>query len=162
MPTNLYGENDNFHAENSHVIPAMINRFHQAKLAGAKAVEIWGTGTPRREFLHVADMADACCFVMNLPREEYQRVTEDRLSHLNVGSGEDCTIAELASTIAEVVGFQGELTFDTSKPDGTPRKLLQVDKLRKLGWRPSIGLKEGLSKTYTWYLDNYADLRGLA
>lgn len=131
MPTNLYGENDNFHPQNSHVIPAMMRRFHQAKQADAKEVVVWGTGTPMREFLHVDDMAAACVHVMNLPKGDFDKAVPDAMcSHINVGTGVDCTIRELAETMAAVVGFKGELVFDTSKPDGTPRKLLAVERLK--------------------------------
>ncbi|CAG34752.1 probable GDP-L-fucose synthetase [Desulfotalea psychrophila LSv54] len=160
MPTNLYGMNDNFHPENSHVIPAMLRRFHEAKLAGAAEVVVWGTGTPMREFLHVDDMAAASVHVMNLDRDIYSQHTEPMLSHINVGTGLDCTIRELAETMAEVVGFAGALVFDSSKPDGTPRKLMDVSRLADLGWRAQISLREGLAETYAWFLsnqDNYRD-----
>lgn len=160
MPTNLYGENDNFHPENSHVIPAMMRRFHEATLAGDKNVVVWGTGKPMREFLHVDDMAAASVFVMNLNKIIYQEHTERMLSHINVGTGVDCTIRELAETMAEVVGFKGQLTFDSNKPDGTMRKLMNVDRLADLGWSYQLQLKEGLSKTYHWFLDNQGDFRG--
>jgi len=160
MPTNLYGENDNFHPENSHVIPAMMRRFHEATVAGDKEVVVWGTGKPMREFLHVDDMAAASVFVMNLNKITYQEHTEPMLSHINVGTGVDCTIRELAETMAKVVGFKGELTFDSNKPDGTMRKLMNVDRLADLGWSYQMPLKEGLSKTYQWFLDNPGDFRG--
>ena len=159
MPTNLYGPGDNFHPQNSHVVPAMMRRFHEAKLAGAPEVVVWGTGKAMREFLHVDDMAAASVFVMNLPLAEYQAHTSPMLSHINVGSGVDCTIRELALTMAEVVGFEGEVVFDTSKPDGTPRKLMAVDKLRSLGWTASIPLKAGLADSYRWFLANQDRLR---
>ena len=162
MPTNLYGENDNFHPENSHVIPAMMGRFHQAKLNNDKEVVVWGSGKPKREFLYVEDMASASIHVMNISIEQYQSAINSRLSHINIGTGVDCTIKELAETIAKVVGFSGELTFDTSKPDGTPRKLLNVDLLRNLGWSYSIGLNEGLSRTYQWFKNNHEQLKGQA
>ena len=152
MPTNLYGPGDNYHAENSHVIPALIRRFHEAKLAGAANVVIWGTGTPRREFLHVDDMAEASVFVMELPPEQYGAQVKPMLNFLNVGYGEDITIAELARLIADIVGYEGEITHDVSKPDGTPRKLMDSGKLRALGWRPRIGLEEGLRATYEAFL----------
>lgn len=158
MPTNLYGENDNFHPENSHVIPSLMRRFHEAKLANAPAVVVWGTGKPMREFLHVDDMAAASVYVMNVGIDVYQANTEPMLSHINVGTGEDCTIAEMALTMAEVVGFKGEVVFDATKPDGTPRKLMDVSKLASLGWKYSISLREGLVMTYAWFLahqDNY-------
>nr|WP_067286624.1 GDP-L-fucose synthase [Marinobacterium profundum] len=160
MPTNLYGTNDNFHPENSHVIPAMMRRFHEAKLAEASEVVIWGTGTPMREFLHVDDMAAASVHVMNLSAERYAEQTEPMLSHINVGTGIDCTIRELAETMARVVGFDGQLVFDTSKPDGTPRKLMDVSRLRALGWQASTSLEAGLASTYGWYLENIDSVRG--
>ncbi|MBR9867915.1 MAG: GDP-L-fucose synthase [Oceanospirillales bacterium] len=159
MPTNLYGENDNFHPENSHVIPALMRRFHEAKLAGDAEVVVWGTGKPMREFLHVDDMAAASVFVMNADKEIYAANTETMLSHLNVGTGEDCTIAEMALTMAEVVGFAGEVVFDATKPDGTPRKLMDVSKLNALGWKYSISLRDGLAKTYEWFLQHQGDYR---
>ena len=152
MPTNLYGIGDNFHPENSHVIPALIRRFHEAKVNDEAEVVVWGSGKPKREFLYVDDMASASVFVLNLDIETYQRNTEPMLSHINVGSGEDCSIAELAQTIKDVVGFSGKLKFDVSKPDGTPRKLMDVSRLKNLGWKYSISLKEGLKHTYSWYL----------
>lgn len=154
MPTNLYGQGDNFHPENSHVIPAMMRRFHEAKLAGSAEVVVWGSGKPMREFLHVDDMAAACVHVMNLDAVTYQAHTEPMLSHINVGTGVDCTIAELAQTLKRVVGFEGELVFDSSKPDGTPRKLMDVSRLRALGWQYSIELEQGLQDTYAWFLAN--------
>jgi len=152
MPTNLYGPGDNFHPENSHVIPALLRRFHEAVQAGAEQVEIWGSGTPMREFLHVGDMAAACVHVMELPEAVYREHTQPMLSHINVGTGVDCTIRELAETIARVTGFSGRLVFDTSKPDGAPRKLLDVSTLTALGWQASIGLEDGLKETYAWFL----------
>ncbi len=160
MPTNLYGPGDNFHPENSHVIPGLMRRFHEARLAGAPSVMVWGSGRPRREFLHVDDMAAACVHVMQLPREVYAAHTQPMLSHINVGTGEDCTIRELAQTIAEVVGYRGQIEFDATKPDGTPRKLLDVSRLAALGWRASISLKDGLRGTYAWFLSHAAELRG--
>lgn len=159
MPTNLYGENDNFHPENSHVIPAMMQRFHNAKVANDSAVVVWGTGTPKREFLHVDDMAKASIYVMNLVENEYQKQTQPMLSHINVGTGVDCSIAELATTMARVVGYEGEIVFDTSKPDGTPRKLLNVDRLRSLGWSATIELEQGLAQTYSWFQQNVLNIR---
>ena len=153
MPTNLYGPGDNFHPENSHVLPALIRRFHEAVQSGAEEVVIWGSGKPRREFLHVDDMAAACLFVLDLPKEIYNRETEPMLSHLNVGSGTDVTIRELAETVAQVTGFTGRLSFDTSKPDGVPRKLIDVSRLARLGWTASIGLEEGIEGTYRWFLE---------
>ena len=154
MPTNLYGPNDNFHPENSHVIPALMRRIHEAKINGDGSVTIWGTGKAKREFLHVDDMAAACVHVMQLSNKEYSEHTETMLSHINVGTGEDLSIRELAETIRDVVGYDGQLEFDTDKPDGTPRKLLDVSRLKDLGWEHQIGLKEGLASTYSWFLDN--------
>ena len=151
MPTNLYGPNDNFDLETSHVLPALIRRFHEAKLRGDPTVTVWGSGTPRREFLHVDDLADACRFVMGLPDEDYAAVTTPMQSHLNVGVGEDVSIRELAELIGQVVGYRGDIVLDASKPDGTPRKLLDVGKLRQLGWQARIGLREGIEDTYRWY-----------
>lgn len=160
MPTNLYGPNDNFHPENSHVVPALLRRFHEAKLANAPEVVIWGSGTPMREFLHVDDMAAACIHVMELDGEVYRQHTQPMLSHINVGTGIDCTISELAQTVAQVVGYKGELKFDPSKPDGAPRKLLDVSRLNALGWEAEIGLEEGLRDTYAWFLANQGRFRG--
>ncbi|BET24789.1 GDP-L-fucose synthase [Limnobacter thiooxidans] len=159
MPTNLYGENDNFHPENSHVIPAMMRRFHEAKVRGDSEVVVWGTGTPMREFLYVDDMAAASVHVLLLDDDTYQTNTQPMLSHINVGTGVDCTIRELAETMQRVVGFEGKLVFDTTKPDGTPRKLMNVDRLKKLGWEYSIDLETGLKKTYAWFLNNVEGLR---
>lgn len=161
MPTNLYGPNDNFHSQNSHVIPAMMRRLHMAKLANDSQVVIWGSGLPRREFLHVDDMAAASVHVMNLPLADYQAATEARCSHINVGTGLDCSIRELAEAMRKVVGFDGELIFDSSKPDGAPRKLLDVTRLDSLGWRSSIDLHTGLSATYAWFLKHESELRGV-
>jgi GDP-L-fucose synthase len=156
MPTNLYGPGDNYHPENSHVIPALIRRFHEAKLNGADKVTIWGTGTPRREFLYVDDMADASVHVMELDREAYEANTTPMLSHINVGTGEDVTIREVAEVIRKAVGFAGDIEFDTSKPDGTPRKLMDTTKLTKLGWRPSMRLSDGITETYRHFLQDTA------
>ncbi|KHF25092.1 nucleoside-diphosphate-sugar epimerase [Solemya velum gill symbiont] len=158
MPTNLYGQNDNFHPQNSHVAPALMRRIHEAKLSGDNEVVIWGTGTPMREFLHVDDMADASVFIMNLDSSEYLANTSPMMSHINIGTGIDCTILELAQTMAEVIGYEGRLVFDESKPDGTPRKLLDVGRIQRMGWRASIDLKEGLSMTYRWYLGHQAGM----
>jgi GDP-L-fucose synthase len=160
MPTNLYGPGDNFHPENSHVMPAMMRRFHEAVRQGLDEVVVWGTGTPRREFLHVDDMAEASLFVMNLDRAAYEANTQPMLSHINVGTGEDVSIRELAETLAEVTGFKGRLKFDTSKPDGTPRKLMDVSRLAAMGWRARTSLRAGIEGTYHWFLDNAAALRG--
>lgn len=159
MPTNLYGPGDNFDLEKSHVIPALIRKFHEAKEKDLAAVDVWGTGTPRREFLHVDDMAAACVFVMQLDHEVYARHTQPMLSHINVGTGEDVTIRELAETVRDVVGFAGEIRFDATKPDGTPRKLLDVSRLKALGWEAGIGLREGLAGTYGWVLEHRDTLR---
>ncbi|EPC03718.1 GDP-L-fucose synthase [Litchfieldella anticariensis FP35 = DSM 16096] len=160
MPTNLYGPNDNFHPENSHVIPALLRRFHEAKINSDDQVAVWGSGKPMREFLHVNDMASASIYVMELDDDSYAEHTQTMLSHINVGTGVDCTIRELAETVAKVVGYQGEVAFDTSKPDGTPRKLLDVSRLTALGWQASISLEDGLRNTYEWFLENQAQLRG--
>ena len=152
MPTNLYGPGDNFHAENSHVLPALLRRFHEAKLSGASDVEIWGTGEPRREFLHVDDLADAAVFLMNSYCDP---------EIINVGTGTDVSIRELAELIQEVVGYRGSIRFDTSRPDGTPRKLLDVSRLQELGWQPKIALRDGIATTYRWFLDNQSQLRGV-
>jgi GDP-L-fucose synthase len=161
MPTNLYGENDNFHPQNSHVIPSMMRRFHEAKESGAKEVVIWGTGKPMREFLHVNDMAAACVHVLNLPKADFVKAIPDPMcSHINVGTGQDVTIAELAQAMARVVGFDGELVFDTTKPDGTPRKLLSVKRLADLGWRYTTKLEDGLQQTYKWFLLQDGNIRG--
>jgi GDP-L-fucose synthase len=161
MPTNLYGQNDNFHLENSHVIPALIRKFHEAKINGAGSVSVWGTGKAMREFLHVDDMAAACLHVLSLDKDQYQSVTEPMLSHLNVGTGVDVTLRELAETIRTVVGFPGELDWDAGKPDGTPRKLMDSSKLRSLGWLPKITLVEGLQKTYQWFLEHQEEFKSI-
>lgn len=145
MPTNLYGPGDNFDLDNSHVLPALLRKFHEAKEAGQPTVAVWGTGSPRREFLHVDDLAEACLFLM-------ERYSGEEI--VNVGCGSDLAIRELAELVRRVVGFAGDLVFDTSKPDGTPRKLLDVSRLTALGWRPRIGLEEGVRATYRWYLEN--------
>ena len=154
MPTNLYGPNDNFHPEHSHVVPALIRRFHEAKINQEAAVTVWGSGQPMREFLHVDDMAAASIHVMNLPKSTYDDVTNPMLSHINVGTGVDCTIGELAQTIKAVTGFEGELIFDHEKPDGTPRKLMDVSRLKELGWVSKISLRDGLIDAYNWFLQN--------
>ncbi|GHY97859.1 GDP-L-fucose synthetase [Vibrio cholerae] len=159
MPTNLYGENDNFHPENSHVIPALMRRFHEAKLRGDAEVVVWGTGTPMREFLYVDDMAAASVHVMELDSDTYQANTAPMLSHINVGTGVDCTIREMAQTMAKVVGFEGKVIFDTTKPDGTPRKLMDVSRLAALGWQYRVDLEAGLRLTYQWFLDNQDNFR---
>ena len=159
MPTNLYGINDNFHPENSHVVPALLRRFHEAKMQDLPSVTVWGSGSPMREFLYVDDMAGACLHVMNLPKEVYGEHVLPMSSHINVGTGKDCTIRELANTIARAVGYQGDILWDTSKPDGTPRKLLDVDLLKRLGWQYSVELDEGIERTYQWFLQNQEKFR---
>ena len=146
MPTNLYGPNDNFDLKSSHVLPALIRKFHEAKVSGSNTVEVWGTGTPLREFIYVDDMADACVFLM----ENY-----DGEQHVNIGTGEEVSIRQLAETVKEVVGFEGELVFNTDMPDGTPRKLTTVDKLHGLGWKHKVSLNEGIKRAYEWFLENY-------
>jgi GDP-L-fucose synthase len=156
MPTNLYGPNDNFDLETSHVLPALIRKFHEAKVAGEKSVMVWGTGEPKREFLYVADLADASLFLLNLPEDEYSSLITHHSSPalINIGTGEDVTIRELALLVKETVGFTGELAFDATKPDGTPRKLCDVSRLHALGWRHVVGLREGLQSAYNWYKEN--------
>lgn len=160
MPTNLYGPGDNFHPEHSHVLPALLRRFDQAARENHDQVLIWGSGRPRREFLHVDDMAAASVHVMDLPTEVYAEVTEPMLSHLNVGTGEDCSIAELAELIGKITGYRGDIDYDDSKPDGTPRKLLDVSRLTALGWQSTIGLDEGIRSTYQWFREQAGDIRG--
>ncbi len=160
MPTNLYGPHDNFHPSNSHVIPALLRRFHEACEQNAPDVVVWGSGTPMREFLHVDDMAAASIHVMELAQEVLQEYTQPMLSHINVGTGVDCTIRELAQTLAQVVGYKGRVVFDASKPDGTPRKLLDVTRLHQLGWYHEISLEAGLASTYQWFLENQQRYRG--
>lgn len=159
MPTNLYGPNDNFHPENSHVIPALIRRFHKAKLCGDAEVIAWGTGKPRREFLHVDDMATACIHIMNLDKVTHGKSVDPMLSHINIGTGVDCTIQELVETVALITGFDGNVTFDCSKPDGTLRKLVNVNKISSLGWKYSYELVDGLQETYEWFLANQDNFR---
>lgn len=159
MPTNLYGPHDNYHPENSHVIPALLRRFHEAVQRGDEEVVIWGSGKPMREFLHVDDMAAASVHVMELDDASYQANTQPMLSHINVGTGVDCTIRELAETVAKVTGFAGRLSFDASKPDGTPRKLMDVSRLKALGWQASISLEDGLRDAYGWYVENVEQAR---
>ena len=159
MPANLYGPNDNFHPQNSHVIPALMRRFHEAKVEGEHSVTIWGSGNPRREFLHVDDMAEACVHVMNLERSTLDSSVPARESHINIGTGRDVTIRELAETMGRVVDFGGEIRFDANKPDGMPRKLLDVTVLSGLGWQYRIDLKQGLEDTYRWFRDNVDDIR---
>jgi GDP-L-fucose synthase len=157
MPTNLYGPGDNFHPENSHVLPALIRRFHEAAQAGADAVTVWGSGTPRREFLHVDDMAAACLFVLDLPRAAWEDETTPMRGHLNVGTGADISIADLARIVARVTGFPGPVLFDRSRPDGAPRKLLDVTRLGRLGWRARIGLEDGIVRTCDWFRSQAPD-----
>jgi GDP-L-fucose synthase len=159
MPTNLYGPGDNFDLERSHVIPALLRKFHAAKAESAPFVTVWGTGTPRREFLHVDDLADACVHLMGLDVETYRAHTQPMCSHVNVGVGDDVSIRELAETIQDVVGYSGEIRFDRTKPDGTPRKLLDVGRLAALGWKARTGLREGLARTYDWFLEHQGDIR---
>jgi GDP-L-fucose synthase len=159
MPTNLYGPNDNFHPQNSHVIPALIRRFHEAKLAQAPEVVVWGSGKPKREFLHVDDMAAASIYVMQLDPSSYAANTQEMLSHINVGTGLDCTIHELVETLTKVIGFKGNVLFDHTKPDGAPRKLMDVSRLKNLGWEYSISLEQGLKNTYQWFLQQQSDFR---
>jgi GDP-L-fucose synthase len=160
MPTNLYGPHDNFHPENSHVIPALLRRFHEAAQRGDSEVVAWGSGTPMREFLHVDDMAAASVHVMELDNETYQANTQPMLSHINVGTGEDCTIRELVETVAKVTNFKGEIVWDTSKPDGAPRKLMDVSRLRDLGWKHTYDLESGLTHAFDWFLANQDNFRG--
>ena len=161
MPTNLYGPGDNYHLENSHVIPALIRRFHEAKVTQAPNVVIWGTGTPMREFLYVDDMAAASVHVMNLPQASYAQHTSPMLSHINVGYGQDVTIAQVAQTIAQVVGYTGQVEFDTTKPDGTPRKLMDSSRLRGLGWQARVPLSDGLVKAYADFLIQSTSKKGV-
>jgi GDP-L-fucose synthase len=160
MPTNLYGPNDNFHPQNSHVVAALMKRIHDAKLANDHRVVVWGSGKPLREFLHVDDMADACLHIMAVSRQEYIESIPPRSSHINIGTGVDCAVGDLALAMAEVVGFGGEIVFDTSKPDGTPRKLLDITRAEQLGWRAKISLLDGLRQTYAWFLSS-DNVRGL-
>jgi GDPmannose 4,6-dehydratase/GDP-L-fucose synthase len=160
MPTNLYGPGDNFHPENSHVLPALIRRFHDAAREGREEVVIWGTGTPRREFLHVDDMAEASLFVLGLDKARYDANTAPMLSHINVGTGTDIAILDLARLVARVTGYEGRIATDPTKPDGTMRKLMDVSRLADMGWRARIGLEEGVAETYRWFLDNRDGFRG--
>lgn len=159
MPTNLYGPGDNFHPENSHVLPALMRRFHEAARDGLGEVQIWGSGTPRREFLHVDDMAAASLFVLGLEKSDYDANTEPMLSHINVGCGSDVSILDLAQLVAKVVGFTGKITTDPSKPDGTLRKLMDVSRLDNMGWKASIDLEQGVAETYQWFLNNAENIR---
>ncbi len=159
MPTNLYGPGDNFHPQNSHVLPALIRRFHEAAQSGQDQVVIWGTGTPRREFLHVDDMAEASLFVLDLPKDAYDANTDPMLSHINVGWGQDVSILELAELVARITGFKGQIVTDPSKPDGTMRKLMGVERLSEMGWQAKITLEQGIAETYRWFLDNQTAIR---
>ena len=159
MPTNLYGPGDNFHPDNSHVMPALIRRFHEAARDGLDEVVIWGSGTPRREFLHVDDMAEASLFVLNVSKDTYDQNTDPMMSHINVGSGLDISILELAKLVAQVTGYNGQISTDRTKPDGTMRKLMNVDRLAKMGWSAQIHLEQGLADTYEWYLENVQTAR---
>ena len=159
MPTNLYGPGDNFHPDNSHVMPALIRRFHEAARDGLDEVVIWGSGTPRREFLHVDDMAEASLFVLNLSKDIYDQNTDPMMSHINIGSGTDISILELAGLVAKVTGYNGQISTDRTKPDGTMRKLMDVDRLAKMGWSAQIQLEQGLVDTYEWYLENAQSAR---
>jgi nucleoside-diphosphate-sugar epimerase len=160
MPTNLYGPGDNFHPEHSHVLPAMIRRMHEAAQSAQNSVTIWGSGIPRREFLHVDDMAEASLFVLDLPKPIYAANTAPMLSHINIGTGQDLSILELAHLVAEVTGYHRQILTDPSKPDGTIRKLMDVSRLSSMGWRASINLRDGIAQTYRWYLDNAESARG--
>ena len=160
MPTNLYGPGDNFHLENSHVLPALIRRFHEAARSGQEDMMIWGSGTPRREFLHVDDMAAASLFVLDLPKSDYDAGTSPMLSHINVGSGTDVSILQLAQMVAKITGFSGRIATDATKPDGAPRKLMDVTRLKSMGWQAKIALEDGVSETYSWFLQNHQSLRG--
>ena len=157
MPTNIYGINDKFHSENSHVIPALMSRFHQAKTNNDSEVVVWGTGKAMREFLYVDDMAQASLFVLNLDKKTYQANTKTMLSHINVGTGKDTTIKDMAEIMRDVIGFKGKLTFETSRPDGVPRKLTDISRLSNMGWQSKVNLREGLEKTYDWYMKNVAE-----
>jgi GDP-L-fucose synthase len=160
MPTNLYGPGDNFHLENSHVLPALIRRFHEAARSGQEDMMIWGSGTPRREFLHVDDMAAASLFVLDLPKSDYDAGTSPMLSHINVGSGTDVSILQLAQMVAKITGYSGRIATDATKPDGAPRKLMDVTRLKSMGWQAKIALEDGVSETYSWFLQNHQSLRG--
>ena len=159
IPTNLYGREDAFSLQSSHVVPALLQRFHEAATKKLETISIWGSGSPRREFLHVDDMAAGCLAVVDCDRNRYEEATGPSLNHLNIGTGTDITIAELAAMIAEITGFEGDIVYDTTKPDGTPRKLLDVSRINQLGWTAQIDLREGLKATYQWYLENQKTLR---
>jgi len=159
MPASLYGPGDNFHLENAHVIPGLIRRFHEARHNNDPTISIWGSGNPRREFMYVDDMADACVYIMDLPKAKLEGATSAQLSQINIGTDEDCSIAELASTIRNIEGYTGEIVFDTSKPDGMMRKLLDTAKLKSLGWQSAVPLEQGLKETYFWFMENQDQLR---
>ena len=162
MPTNLYGPNDNFHDKNSHVIPGLMRRFHEAKLEDIDSVNVWGSGSPMREFLHVDDMASACVHIMDISKDDFNNIVNNPMcSHVNIGSGVDCKIKDLSELISNIVGFKGSIKFDCQMPDGSPRKLLNVDLLNKLGWSHSISLKQGLTSTYEWFKNNYDSIRNV-
>jgi GDP-L-fucose synthase len=156
MPTNLYGPGDNFDLNNSHVIPALIRKFQDARASGAPSVTVWGTGTPRREFLHVDDMATACLFLLQLGKDKWKQLST---THVNIGCGEDVSIRELAEMVREATGFKGTIEFDASKPDGTPRKLMDIGLIARLGWKPRITLREGLGDTCRWFIEHHAESR---
>ena len=159
MPTNLYGQFDNFHLTNGHVIPSLMHRFHLAKIKELPKVEVWGSGKPLREFLHVDDLSDACMFMLQLPKSEYQKNTEKLASHINIGSGNELSISELVSMIKTEVGYKGDVVFNKDYPDGTPRKMIDSSKLMRLGWKPKINLKIGLHLTYEWFKENFYSMR---
>ena len=159
MPTNLYGPYDNFNLENGHVIPALINKFHDAKRNNFKSVEVWGTGKPRREFLHVDDLAEACFFIMNLSKNDYMKSTDPSMSHINVGTGQEISINNLIDELISVTKFKGNIIYDETRPDGTMTKVLDVSKINALGWRHKIDLENGLKDTYEWYEKNYPKVR---
>ena len=159
MPTNLYGENDNYHGNNSHVIPALIKRFHEAKINGSSSVSVWGSGNAMREFLCVDDAADACHLLMNIDKLNYESVVEPMLSQVNIGTGKDIPIKKLVSILAKVVSFKGDIVFDTDKPDGTPRKVMDISRISSLGWKPKYELEEGLSNAYSWFVKNQDSYR---
>ena len=159
IPTNLYGPNDNYHPKDSHVLAALIRKFHEGKINNAETVTIWGTGDPKREFLYVDDLADACVYIMSLDQEIYNANIDTSCSHINIGTGKDCSFLELSELISDVIGFKGDIITDTSKPDGMPKKLLDVSLLAKLGWEYKTNIREGLEKTYEWFLENQDSLR---
>ena len=159
MPTNLYGQNDNYHGNNSHVIPALIKRFHEAKINKSSSVDVWGSGNALREFLCVDDAADACHLLMNIKKEDYDSVVEPMLSHVNIGTGKDISIKELVIILAKVIDYKGDIRFDGDKPDGTPRKVMDISRISSLGWKPKYKLKEGLDNAYKWFIDHQDSYR---